>query len=254
MNKKILLAIPCYNWEINDHVRKALDEMIVPEGYEVEEKVIIRTMIHTARNFAVKTALQENFDYLLFCDDDNAPEKDALKLLLESDKDIIGWLIRWRQFPHTLCIFDQEPDEHWFRNYTKFQRVPIVPSEVFEVANIGTWFVLYKRAVLEKMREEYNQYPFEFKVAHYVQFINGSWCELEKAFPKFMPIFKYQKDGSIKIIHMPVSEDILFHERCRYQWFRIFAHLNVRLKHYDTDWTFYSVEDEENADSSNDSI
>ena len=51
-------------------------------------------MVHVARNFAVKIALKENFDYLLFCDDDNAPEKDALKLLLEADKDIIGGLIR----------------------------------------------------------------------------------------------------------------------------------------------------------------
>ena len=57
MNKKILLAVPCYNGEIHDEVRKALDELIVPEGYEVEEKVIVRTMIHTARNFAVKLAL-----------------------------------------------------------------------------------------------------------------------------------------------------------------------------------------------------
>ena len=89
MNKKILLVIPSYSGEINDHVRKAIDEMIIPNGYEITEKVIIRTMIHTARNYAVKLALQENFDYLLFCDDDNAPKKDALKLLLEADKEII---------------------------------------------------------------------------------------------------------------------------------------------------------------------
>ena len=254
MNKKILLAIPCYNGEIHDEVRKAIDNLIIPEWFEIEEKVIVRTMIHTARNFAVKTALKGNFDYLLFCDDDNAPEPDALKLMLEADKDIIWGLIRWRQFPHKLCIFDQEPDEHWFREYIQFQRMPIVDSEVFEIANTWTGFILYKRAVLEKLWEEYNHYPFEFKCAHYVQFINGSRVELEKAFPKFLPIFKYQADGSIKIIHMPISEDLLFHERCRYHGFKIFAHKNVRLKHYDTDWTFYSVEDEENVDDSNDSL
>ena len=254
MNKKILLAIPCYNWEINDNVRKALDEMIVPEWYEVEEKVIVRTMIHTARNFAVQTALLRDFDYLLFCDDDNAPEKDALKLLLEADKDIIGGLIRWRQFPHKLCIFDQQPDKHGFREYVQMQRVPIVPDDVFEVANIGTWFVLYKREVLETLWEEYNHYPFEFKVAHYIPLITWSRVELEKAYPKFLPIFRYEEDNSIKIIHFPISEDLLFHERCRYHGFKIYAHMKVCLKHYDVDWTFYSVNDEENVDDCNDDL
>lgn len=254
MNKKILLVIPSYSGEINDHVRKWLDEMIVPEWYELEEKVIIRTMIHVARNFAVKLTLDGWFDYLLFCDDDNAPEKDALQLLLEADKDIIGWLIRWRQFPHKLCIFDQEPDKDGFRSYIQFQRMPIVPDDVFEVANTWTGFILYKRAVLEKLREEYNHNPFEFKVAHYVQFINGSRVELEKAFPRFMPIFKYQADGSIKIVHAPVSEDILFHERARYYGFHIYAHKQVRLKHYDTNGDFYSVEDEDDVDDCNDGL
>lgn len=254
MNKKILLVIPCYTWEIHDEVRKAIDNLIIPEWYELEEKVLIRTMVHVARNYAIKIALNEWFDYLLFCDDDNAPEKDALKLLLEADKDIVGGIIRWRQFPHKLCIFDREPDKDWFRKYVQFQRMPIVPDDVFEIANTWTWFILYKRAVLEKMREEYNHNPFEFKVAHYVQFINGSWCELEKAFPRFMPIFKYEKDGSIKIVHAPVSEDILFHERAKYQGFHIFAHRKVCLKHYDTNGDFYSVEDEPDDDDCNDGL
>lgn len=254
MNKKILLVIPCYTGEIHDEVRKAIDNLVIPDWYELEEKVLIRTMVHVARNYAVKLALDWWFDYLLFCDDDNAPEKDALKLLLEADKDIIGWIIRWRSVPHKLCIFDREPDKDGFRKYVQFQRMPIVPDDVFEIANTWTGFILYKRAVLEKMREFYDKHPFEFKVAHYVQFINWSRCELEKAFPKFLPIFKYEKDGSIKIIHSPVSEDILFHERAKYQWFKIFAHRKVCLKHYDTNGDIYSVEDEDDVDDCNDGL
>ena len=241
MNKKILLVIPCYTWEIHDEVRKAIDNLIIPEGFEVEEKVLVRTMIHTARNYACKLTLEGNFDYLLFCDDDNAPEQDALEKLLKADKDIIWGIIRWRSFPHTLCIFDQEPDEDGFRKYIKFHQMPIVPEEVFEVANTWTWFILYKRHVIERIRQEYNQMPFEFKVQHYVQLINGSRMELEKAFPKFMPIMKQTEDGRIKIVKQPVSEDILFHERCRYYWFKIFAHEKVKLKHYDQNWEIYSV-------------
>lgn len=241
MNKKILLVIPSYTWEIHDEVRKAIDNLIVPEGYELEEKVIIRTMIHVARNYSLKLTIEGGFDYLLFCDDDNAPQKDALKLLLEADKEIIGWIIRGRSFPHTLCFFDQEPDTDWFRKYIKFQEVPEVPSDVFEVANTWTWFILYKREVVERIYNEYNKAPFEFKVQHYVSLINGSIVELEKAFPKFMPIFKYEEDWSIKIFKQPVSEDILFHERCRYFWFHIFIHNKVRLAHYDTNWEVYIV-------------
>ena len=110
------------------------------------------------------------------------------------------------------------------------------------------------RAVLEKLWEEYDHNPFEFKVAHYVQFINWSLVELEKAFPRFLPIFKYQKDGSIKIFHMPISEDLLFHERAKYYGFHIYAHKKVCLKHYDVDWTFYSVEDEDDVDDCNDDL
>lgn len=254
MNKKILLAIPCYSWEINDNVRKAIDKLIIPEGYEMDEKVIVRTMIHTARNFAVKLALNWWYDYLLFCDDDNAPEEDALKLLLEADKDIIWGLIRWRQFPHKLCIFDQEPDKDGFRKYIQFQRIPIVKDDVFEIANTWTWFILYKRHVIERIWNEYCNYPFEFKVSHYIPLITWSRVEIEKAYPKFLPLFRYEDDNTIKIVHYPISEDLLFHERCRYYWFKIFAHRKVCLKHYDVDWTFYSVEEEKDDLDCNDDL
>lgn len=253
MNKKILLVIPSYSGEINDHVRKGIDEMIIPSGYEITEKVIIRTMIHTARNYAVKLALQENYDYLLFCDDDNAPKKDALKLLLEADKGIIWGIIRGRSFPNTLCVFDCEIDSDGFRKYVPLTDLPENIEDVFEVANTWTWFILYKREVLEKIRKEYNNFPFEFKVCSYIQLINGSRVELEKAFPKFMPIYKYEKDGSLKIVKMPISEDLLFHERAKYQWFKIYAHAKVTLDHYDTNWNVYIV-NREDVDGCNDGL
>lgn len=53
--------------------------------------VIERKIIHVARNEAIKMTLQGKYDYLLFCDDDNAPiHDDALKLLIEADKDVVS--------------------------------------------------------------------------------------------------------------------------------------------------------------------
>ena len=54
-------------------------------------EVITRRLIHAARNMAVEMTLNGNYDYLLMCDDDNAPVNDnALELLLNANVDIVS--------------------------------------------------------------------------------------------------------------------------------------------------------------------
>ena len=148
--KRILLVIPSFTWQVDFRVHDAIEAMIVPEWFEIEKRWSQEKLIHASRNEAIKDCIVWKYDYLLFCDDDNAPKKDALKLLLEADKDIIGWIIRKRNGSNMLAIYDRNIDDKDFREYQEMKEVPETETDVFQVWNIWTGFVLYKSRIVEK--------------------------------------------------------------------------------------------------------
>lgn len=237
--KNILLVVPCYSWTIRPEVEKAIDGLIVPEWYRMEQEIIKRKLIHVARNEAIKMTLVWWYDYLLFCDDDNAPKEDALKLLLEADKDVIGWIIKKRNWSGDLAIYDMKDDEDGFRDYVSFKEIPEVIGDVFQVKNIWTGFVLYKRRVLEQVYSKYDYCPFENKLCHYVPTIMWDRVELDRFI--WSPLIRTENDGTLKVMRQMLSEDLLFHERIQKWRVPIYAHKKVTLDHYCEDWTFYSV-------------
>ena len=237
--KNILCVVPSFTWKVHEKVQEALKNLIVPEWFEMDCVVIERKIIHVARNEAIKMTLQWKYDYLLFCDDDNAPlNNDALKLLIEADKDVISWIIRKRNSTW-LAIFDAKYDERGFREYVSFEQIPETENDVFEVANCWTGFVLYKREVLEKVYVKYDCCPFENKLCHYIPTVTNERVELERFI--WSPLIKLDDDGKIQIIKIMNSEDILFHERIRLWWRQIFAHKKVILDHYWTNGEIYKV-------------
>lgn len=233
-NKTILIVIPSYDWNVRSEVMDAMNLLNIPEWYETTLRVIERKLIHVARNMAINEAIVWKYDYLLFCDDDNAPQPDALELLLEADKDIITWIIRKRSAPHHLAIYkwNMNTQEHkWFIEYEEYENIPDVSDDIFQVANCWTWFVLYKVNMLKKLYVTYDYMPFENRLVHYVPTHIWQRVEAERAF--WNPLMKVKNDWTIDVIKRWLSEDLLCHERIRNWWYTIYAHKRVNLIHYD---------------------
>lgn len=240
MDKKyILLVIPSFDWHVDFRVHDAIEALVVPEWYELEKKVIARKLIHVARNEAVKDCIVWKYDYLLFCDDDNAPKPDALKLLLEADKAVIGGIIRKRNWSDKLAIYSRTYDAKWFHEYDEMKDVPESETDVIEVWNIGCWFMLYKREMLEKAYIAYDYCPFECKLSHYIPTITGERVELERWIGS--PLIRLTKEGWLDVMRCMLSEDLLFHERCFMWGFKIYAHKQVTLEHYSPDGQTFIV-------------
>lgn len=70
-----------------------------------------RTAIDNARNSAAHYAMELECDYLLFLDDDVQIPENALKLLIDADKDIIAGLVMIRGYPFHVMAFRYAGDD-----------------------------------------------------------------------------------------------------------------------------------------------
>ena len=110
-----------------------------------------RMTIDACRNAAVRTALEHEFDYVMFVDDDVLLPFNAYSLLKADDKDIIaGWtVIRGYPFPN---MFFKKTDDG---NICHYNDVPIEQKELIEVEAVGCSCVLIKCSVFLKVPPPY---------------------------------------------------------------------------------------------------
>jgi len=106
---------------------------------------MVKTMIDTARNNLVQTAMKDlSYTHLLMIDDDMTFEPDFALKLLEHDVDIVGGLAFKRRPDYQPCVYRQnEKDKQYY---------PILPDVFQEVDVIGTGGILIKMEVLRKMK------------------------------------------------------------------------------------------------------
>jgi hypothetical protein len=164
---------------------------------------------------------------------------DGLKLLIEADKAIIGGIVRKRNWTNDLAIYDQVYDKvNDFFDFKEYKEIP-EGDEVFEVANIWTWCILYKVEFLSKIYQAYDYCPFENKLVHLIPTVTGDRVELERFFDN--PLIKLDTDWRLKVMRVPMSEDILFHYRARVGGFKLYAHRKVLCNHYGDDGQTFTV-------------
>ena len=241
VQKRILIIIPSYDWNVRPEVLEKVENFERPEGFSCELNIVTRKLIHAARNTAIKDMLVGGFDYLLMCDDDNAPKhNNALKLLIDARVDIVSGCIRKRSFPNHLAFHKEIIDkESGFFEFEDYETMP--QSEgLFEVGNVGTGFVLYKRAILERLYKKYDYCPFENKLSHFAPLTNGYRCEFERAHESGEQI-KVAQDGSLQVMRQHLSEDLLFHRRAKQLGVRLWVHCGVLLDHYGNDWQIFKI-------------
>ena len=175
---KLFVATPMYGGNCNGLYMKAcLDLQGICQQYGMDVRfsfLFNESLITRARNYLVDEFLRSGYTHLLFIDSDILFNPQDVLALIALDKDVIGGpypkkSINWRNVFNGAkrvlsdANFDQanfNPGElEGLTGDYVFNPVPgttqFKVSEPLEVMEIGTGFMLVKRAVFDKFKEEY---------------------------------------------------------------------------------------------------
>lgn len=236
--KRVLLFMPTISWEIPVSMVNFLLSMN-KSWCELTFRTSSRLLIHSARNIAVESCIKENFDYLLFLDDDNPPtHTDFLQRLLSHDVDIVSWVYRQRTDSKKLsiCKWEIQPETGMMR-YVPYENLKTKWQDLMQVENTGCWCVLIKREVCEALYNKYLQRPFENRVINYYKTKSMQPTDMKFMEDNIQNIVTVEphidEDSWEKMIFQAreLSEDYLFFERARQLWFKVYADPLVKCRH-----------------------
>ena len=175
---KLFVATPMYGGMNHGlYMKSCLDLQTIMIRYGIETKfsfLFNESLITRARNYLVDEFLRTDFTHLMFIDSDIHFDPNDVMALIALDKDVIGApypkkSINWRSVWNASKKLIGNPnfDESQFNpgelegvtgDYV-FNPVPGTKSfsvlEPLEVMEIGTGFMMIKRAVFDKFKEEY---------------------------------------------------------------------------------------------------
>lgn len=156
--KKILIAIPTAKY-IESETFKSIYDLEIPEGYKVEFQFFHGYVIDQIRNLIADWVVK-GYDYLFSVDSDIILPKNALKKLLEHDRDIVSGIYRQRKDQQIIEIY----------GHTESGGVSNIPFHLLEnkgvvrIAACGFGCVLVKKQVLEKVG--YPQFEYYSALDH----------------------------------------------------------------------------------------
>jgi hypothetical protein len=160
-----------------------------------------RMSIDRCRNLAAEVALDKDFDYLLFLDDDVlVPFNGSLQKLVSANADIVAGdvLIRGYPFDHMMFRYDG-PESRNLKPLAELPKEEIETSgPVIPVDAIGFSYCLIKVELLKKM-------PKPFFITGPTNTEDIYFCLKAK---KYMPETTIKVDTSIKCAHILWAETI----------------------------------------------
>jgi hypothetical protein len=231
--QKIFLGMPSWTWIVNPEIIFSLTTQVIPEWYKLifnNESIVSWQIVHRARNELVRRFLDWWYDYLLRCDDDNPPTYDWIKRLIESNKDIVSWIVplRWGHCYNVTVNWTWLKTLRWC-------------DEIFEIENFWTWFCLISRKAIKDVFEVTGWYPYMFSPWEFV-YNTEKWC-LE-LYDWQNDIEKYHsKDWKVIIRKWEIGEDLYFWIQAKKLWYKMYANKYATCIHYKRDNWFISVKD-----------
>lgn len=149
MEPKVFIAIPNLNW-----ICTSLAMQFVPWTRDYGAYLFLPTGLRPpayARNFCVKKLqkMPPEYTHIWFVDDDTTPKRpDALKLLLDADKDVISGVYRVMKMdtdgvkkPVNMVAVDAPDDEYY----------PVGGTGIGKITASGAGCLLIKREVFDKV-------------------------------------------------------------------------------------------------------
>ncbi len=142
-----------------------------------------RMSIDNMRNFCAKAAIEGDFDYLWFIDDDVCLDQHALRHLLDLKSDIAAGITLVRGYPYEPMLFSFAPRRKTphLREYEKLVRKDGSIREVDGLAAVGCSCCLIKVSLLEKIEE-----PWFHTGPGYTEDV--FFCQRAKSFKKNLTI------------------------------------------------------------------
>ncbi|MDO8094406.1 MAG: hypothetical protein Q6360_13090 [Candidatus Brocadiales bacterium] len=142
MEIKIAIGIP-NTGSIKAQTAFCLFRML--KGIPYEYSILFKegSILHANRETIAKLAIEKGFTHLLFLDSDMYFEANALKQLIERDKDIIGANYYLRKLPKTTTV-KMAPEK-------KAHLAEEAPDGLFTCDAVGTGFLLIKTDVFKKL-------------------------------------------------------------------------------------------------------
>lgn len=189
---KVFISIPCVDGQVNYRLAIRLIEWSHDPEIQVKIQFYPNLVpLDNARNKAVKEFLEDYYDYFMHIDDNIIPPPNALREMLEADKDIIA----------PLCFTMKQDDEgFWFplivaHRYNKDGKYEPYYGKGIEETDIVTGGChLVKREVMEKLERPY--------------------------------YFTYHKNGLVEY-----SEDFVFSQQCQKLGYKMFTHYGLHCRH-----------------------
>lgn len=150
--KKILIAIPSDEHPDHEFVQSLL--ALRPVG-QIEIKFQAGSLVYLSREILAAYAINNNFDYVLWLDDDMVFKPDLLEKLIEDDVDVAAGLFVQRRYPYEPAIWKDIVCGDEGRYDEKYLDYP--ENELFEIDACGMAAVLVKGEVLKTVSETYHR-------------------------------------------------------------------------------------------------
>jgi hypothetical protein len=134
---QVTIGVPCYDdWKTGMAV-SLIRALVTDFPYGLHLSVQRGTYIAEGREMCVKYALDAGSDFLVFVDTDITFPADAIRRLIELDKDIVGGNYHEKRLPLTSTV--KLPDftgQHVF-----YQGDAVLPDQPFKAAAVATGFM-----------------------------------------------------------------------------------------------------------------
>lgn len=159
--KRVLIYIPSYTGQLDSSFVESLSYFLFKcfryekFGYKFFLNIGRRMMIHEARNNAVKYALDNEMDYILFIDDDMVIDSsyNLFDKLIKHDKDIVAPLFFKRFPPYMPLLFKR--NIYADGRYTTFDNIVDYKKGLVKVDGVGFGCVLIKTSVFKDLDKPY---------------------------------------------------------------------------------------------------
>lgn len=146
--KKTLVACPTTGFMLPEMVN-CLIALLTKSPNWAGYHSVDNCVIQAARNQAVKRMLESGCDGILFIDADQVFPENALELLIEAHKDIIGYPIARKSAPYYPNIGKYDEEKNDFIVYENYPK-----NNLFQVDYIGMGFTYIRREVFEKISKD----------------------------------------------------------------------------------------------------